>query len=169
MSGTTDRWPDELDEEILAELRAAHDLLDPPPAGLDERVSFAIALERVEIEVARVQQDLLIGSGARSAAERTRTITFDSESLTIMVSVAELADGLVRLDGWLAPAAGLRVELRLAGAEPRSVRSDEGGRFVFDRVAHGLAQLVVHADGGAGHGAAGDGAARDVVTPSLVL
>lgn len=168
MSDPGGRWPDELDEDILAELHAVYRLIDPPPPELDERVRFALALESVEIEVARLQQDLLIGSGARSA-ERTRTITFDSDSLTIMVSIADLPDGQVRLDGWLAPAAPLRVELRVpaasAPAASQSVTADESGRFVFARVGHGLAQLVVRAGG---DGTA-DGAAKDVVTPSLVL
>jgi hypothetical protein len=79
-----------------------------------------------------------------------------------MITIVAQPDGSVRLDGWLAPAEPLRVELRFPEpAEARSVVCDGAGRFVFDRVARGLAQLLVHPpDGGEG---------PRVVTPSLAL
>ena len=68
----------------------------------------------------------------------------------------------MRLDGWLAPAAETRVELRLPEpASPRIVTSDEAGRFAIDGVAHGLAQLLVDPP-------EGEPGPR-VVTPSLVM
>jgi len=152
------------DEAILDRLHAVYSLVDPPPAELDARVLFAIALDSADVEVSRLREDLLIGSGARST-ERSRTITFDSDSLTIMVSIVDTSGGLVRLDGWLAPAAPLRVELRVdrsAGSPSRSVVADETGRFVFDAVTRGLAQLLVHPAAGADRG-------TTVVTPSLTL
>jgi len=94
------------------------------------------------------------------------------------VTVTASAAGTVRLDGWLAPAAPLRVELRLraggpggtgggavdggpaSGGEVLSVTADEVGRFVFDGVRPGLAQLLVHPIAGGG---------TTVVTPSLSL
>ncbi len=157
---------DVTDQAILDQVRAVHSLVDPPPSDLDERVRFAIALENVDVEVARLVEDLLVGSGARGT-ERTRTITFDGDSRTIMVTMVDTPDGRVRVDGWLAPAARLRVELRLAGAAPDApatseiVVSDDSGRFVFDGVAHGLAQLLVHP--------IDEGDATRVATPSLVL
>jgi hypothetical protein len=152
MTDAADGRLDKLDAAILDQIRSAFALVDPPPPDLNDRVRFAIALEDVDIEVARLQEDQLVGSGARSG-ERTRTITFDAQSLTIMVSIIDLPEGLVRLDGWLAPPAARRVELRL-GASPgpassRLVSADGHGRFVFADVGRGLAQLVVHpaADG----------------------
>lgn len=160
---------DDLDIEIMDQIRAAYALADPPPAGLDDRVRFAIALENIDVEVSRLQAEVAVGSGARGA-ERTRTITFDSESLTIMVSIVETTEGQVRLDGWLAPAGALRVELRIAAAHPehpsasQEVVASDSGRFVFDGVTHGLAQLLVHPriDSGVD-------LPSSVVTPSLVL
>ena len=158
---------DDTDQAILDQLAAIAGQLDPPPADLDERTRFAIALDEVEIEVARLSHDLRVGSGAR-AAERARTITFEADSRTIMVTVVDRPNGRVRLDGWLAPAAAVPVELRLSTApdvenRPESltetVTSDSSGRFVFDDVPHGLAQLRV--------GSPRDGSR--VVTPSLVL
>jgi hypothetical protein len=159
---------DEIDAAILGQLRAAYALADPPPADLDERVRFAIALADVDIEVARLQEDLLVGSGARGG-ERARTITFDAQSLTILVTVMDLPNGLVRLDGWLAPPAPRTVELRLAAspgpsAAPRLVTADDRGRFVFADVGRGLAQLVVHPAAGV---AVEPG--TSVVTPSWLL
>jgi hypothetical protein len=153
---------DPTDQLILDQLAAVHAVLDPPPADLDERVRFAVALDDVDTEVARLQADVLAGSGAR-ASERTRTITFDAESRTVMITIVDLPEGLVRLDGWLAPAAALRVELRLPEPAPSQVVTcDEAGRFVFDQVPHGLAQLLVHPP-------TGGGPAPLVVTPSLAL
>ena len=152
---------DEVDLDVLDRVARVHALLDPPPADLDERVRFAIALDSLDIEVARLSEERLVGSGARGS-ERTRTITFDCESRTVMITVVDRADGLVRIDGLAAPPAALRVELRAAaGAGSRSATADDTGRFVFDGVAHGLVQLVVHApDAGVGD---------KVVTPSLLL
>jgi hypothetical protein len=167
---SSDQWLDDIDQAILDQVRAVHTQLDPPPAALDAQVRFAIALEQVDFEVARLVDEALVGSGARSA-ERTRTMTFDSESLTIMVSFADAPDGQVRVDGWLAPAGPLRVELRVADqAQQRHAPSsetttaDQTGRFVFDAVGHGLAQLLVHRPAGPAAGLA-----ASVVTPSFVL
>jgi hypothetical protein len=155
---------DEIDDAILDELAVVDTLVDPPPADLDERVRFAIALRDVDAEVARLSEDRLVPSGARDT-ERTRTITFDSENLTVMVTVVIRPDGRRRLDGWLAPAGPLRVELRTAGGRAagqqrtRVVTADDNGRFVLDDVRPGLAQLVVHPTE----------PGLTVVTPSVVL
>jgi hypothetical protein len=135
---------DDDDLEVIQRLAAIHAVLDPPPPDLDERVRFAITLDDIDGELARLTEEVLIGSGARGS-ERTRTITFDADSRTIMITVTDRTDNLVRLDGWLAPGAALRVELRFAEPAPSQiVTSDDGGRFVFDGVPHGLVQLIVH-------------------------
>ena len=149
------------DQAVLDSIATAYAAIDPPPPDLDERIMFALALDDIDAEVARLGDELTVGSGAR-AGERTRTITFDADSRTVMITAVELADDLVRLDGWLAPPAELRVELRRGdGGPPLAVNSDDGGRFVFDRVPHGLAQLLVHPPTGSG--------APHVVTPSFQL
>lgn len=151
---------DDLDLSILDRIATVYALVDPPPPDLDLRVRFALAIEEIDVEVARRTGDVLIGSGAR-AAERTRTITFEADSRTVMITIVARPDGLVRLDGWLAPAGRLRVELRFPEPAPaRTAVADEAGRFVFDGVEHGLAQLLVHPP---------DDAVPRVVTPSLAL
>jgi hypothetical protein len=151
---------DATDEAVLRQLAALYAELDPPPADLDDRVSFAIGLENADIEIARLVEEELVGSGARGT-ERTRTITFDAESRTIMLTVSEIAHGRVRIDGWLAPPAGLTVELRFGDRSLTTV-ADEAGRFVFDGVDHGLAQVLVHPG-------AADDRSSSVVTPSMTL
>jgi hypothetical protein len=150
---------DDIDLAVLARIAAVHAVVDPPPDDLDERAVFAIALADMEIEVARRSDEVLV---AARSTERTRTITFEAASRTVMVTVVDRPDDLVRIDGWLAPAAPLRVELKLPAPSPaRTVLADDAGRFVFDGVPRGLAQLLVHAAQGTG--------APTLVTPSLVL
>jgi hypothetical protein len=152
---------DEVDIALLGELAAAYAEMDPPPPDLDARVTFAIAIDReIETEVARLAEDLLVGSGAR-AADQPRTLTFDAESLTVMVTIVALPGGRFRMDGWLAPAAALPVELRAGGqaAVTHAVTADDTGRFVIEPVPAGLAQLIVHLTG----------SGRTVVTPAVVL
>jgi hypothetical protein len=153
---------DEVDADVLAELAAAYTVADPPPPDLDERVTFAVALHHggLEVEVARLAEDLMVGSGAR-AAEQPRTLTFDGESLTVMVTVVALPGDRRRIDGWLAPPAPLAVELRAGGSDgvTHAVTADATGRFVIDAVPAGLAQLTVRLPA----------AGRTVVTPAVVL
>ncbi len=167
MTDSADLPLDDADQAILDRLAAVHALLDPPPADLDERVSFAIALDGLDAEVARLGEQLAVGSGARGSeraggSERARTITFDADSRAVMITIADRPDGLVRIDGWLAPAATLRVELRVPEpSPPRIVTADATGRFAFDGVPHGIAQLLVQPPDGGG--------APRVVTPAFAL
>ncbi|HEY0531734.1 MAG TPA: hypothetical protein VGD29_09075 [Actinoplanes sp.] len=143
---------DPLDREILSRIAR----FDPPPPDLDDRVLFALALDDLDAQVARLSAEEFTGSGAR-AGERTRTITFDADSRTVMITVVERPDNLVRIDGWLAPAEAAQVSLRFPEPAPaRTITADSTGRFVFDEVPHGLAQLMVHGT-------------PSVVTPSLAL
>ncbi|HCU95713.1 MAG TPA: hypothetical protein DHU96_24555 [Actinobacteria bacterium] len=143
MTDPADMPLDDGDQAILDRLAATHALLDPPPADLDERVTFALALGALDAEVARLSEQLAVGSGARSS-ERTRTISFDADSRAVMITITDRPDGLVRIDGWLAPAAALQVDLRLPEPAPsRTVTADAAGRFAFDSVPRGIAQLLV--------------------------
>ncbi len=161
MTTSADLPLDDDDHAALGRLADVYALLDPPPADLDARVTFAIALAGLDGEVARLSQQLAAGSGARGS-ERTRTITFDADSRAVMITVTDQADALVRIDGWLAPGAALRVELRMPEpARPRIAIADAAGRFAFDSVPHGIAQLLVHP-------AAGEADPR-VVTPAFSL
>jgi hypothetical protein len=162
-------WPpadgplDEADLEILADIRDLFQAADPMPPDLPERIRFSLALRDLEIEVARLaaaeDQQVLAVRGP----EQSRTITFDSDSLTIMIRIDQNRDGTARVDGWLAPPQRREVELKTTGGG-LDVASDEQGRFAFARVPQGTAQLVVRP---AEKGASGSG--RSVVTPALIL
>jgi hypothetical protein len=162
MSDAADAPLDEVDAAVLAELAAAYTAADPPPPGLDEQVSFAMALHQgdLEVEVARLSEDLLVGSGAR-AAEQPRTLTFDCAALTIMVTVVALPGERRRIDGWLAPPAPLAVQARAGGSGTvtHEVTADVSGRFVIADVPAGLAQFTVRLPE----------VDRTVVTPAVVL
>lgn len=151
---------DDLDDAILDRIDVVAGRMDPPPADLDDRVIFSMQLDDVDREVARLVEGALVGAEHRGT-ESAHTLAFEADSRAILLTVVEVGDGLVRLDGWLAPAAPLPVELRFADStSSRDVICDAAGGFVFDAVPHGYAQLVVGPP---------DGGGPSVVTPSFAL
>jgi hypothetical protein len=154
---------DDFDLEILDGIRDLFEHADPMPPDLPERIRFSLAMRGLEAEVARLtaadEDDLVTARGA----EHSRTITFDSESLTIMIRIDSNEDGTVRIDGWLAPPQRREIEMQTA-TDPCRVSSDDQGRFAFISVPRGTARLVVTA---AERANAGSG--RPVVTPPLIL
>jgi hypothetical protein len=153
---------DDTDLSVLDGIRDMFGVADPMPADLPERIRFRLALRDLEIEVARLADEQEVLAGIRGA-EQSRTITFDSDSLTIMIRIDANRDGTVRVDGWLAPPQPREIDMKTT-AESLSVSSDDQGRFAFARVPRGMAQLVVRpAEQGP------DGAGRSVVTPALIL
>lgn len=161
---------DTVDLDTLGHLRALWEQTDPVPAGLTERVRFAISLGDLEAEVARLQREgvpelVARGDARLDDAQRARTVTFTSDSVTTMVTISESGGegsgaGTVRIDGWSSPGAGLRVELR-TGSDSRESVADDHGRFVLDGVPHGMAQLVLRPAEGTG--------GPTVVTPAIEL
>jgi hypothetical protein len=154
---------DDVDLAILDSVREAFQEADPMPADLPERIRFSLALRDLEVEVARLAAEEDTPVLAARGAEQSRTITFDSDSLTIMIRIDANKDGTARVDGWLAPPQRREIEMKTT-ADSLSVASDEQGRFAFARVPRGTAQLLVRS---AEPGPSGSG--RSVVTPSLIL
>jgi hypothetical protein len=137
------------DDVLLADIGRFLDELDPPPGDLVQRVQFALALEDLDVEVARWVR----GGG-------TGTITFTVSDLTVMINLTKMGK-LHRIDGWLVPAGQYGVEVRVAEHGTSSTTADEGGRFVLDNVPRGTTQILVHL---------GDvSCRRTVVTPTVVL
>lgn len=133
---------DDDDVALLAELARVYEQLDPVPDGLVERIGFTLTMADLEIELAKLTAETREPVGARGE-ERVRTVTFSSDSLTAMVTVTPRDAGLYRIDGWLAPGAPLRVELRTDHGSLHT-DADKDGRFDFDQLRGGLVQLVIH-------------------------
>jgi len=152
---------DELDARILAGVRSLWDALDPVPSTLVDQIRFAMDLESADFEVLRLTErmrfDVVRGE------EQSRLITFDSDSLTIMIKIDLNRNGTVRVDGWLTPPASHPIELRTT-AGSLSTASDDGGRFALDGITPGMAQLVVRPTD-----TVPNGRERTVTTPSIVL
>jgi hypothetical protein len=148
---------DELDLRLLAGVRELWEDADPMPATLVDQIRFAIQLEDVDLEVMRIREQEGFAS-SRSAAEQGRLITFDSESLTIMVNVSPEPGGSIRLDGWLTPPAEHPIEVRNRNGT-LTTTSDAEGRFAVCGVPHGMVQVLVRTRG----------TSRTVSTPAIEL
>jgi hypothetical protein len=153
---------DDVDFGVLDDIRELFEAADPMPADLPERIRFSLALRDLEVEVARLAEEEQLVVAARGT-ELSRTVTFDSASLTIMIRIDANQDGTARVDGWLAPPQRREIEMKTA-ADSLTTASDEQGRFAFTRVPRGTAQLIVRAAG-----TEPSGAGRSVVTPALIL
>lgn len=152
---------DDADFGVLGDIRELFEAVDPMPADLPERIRFCLALRDLEVEVARLAEEDQLAVAARGK-EQARTITFDSDSLTIMIRIDANRDGTVRVDGWLAPPQRRQVEIKTT-ADPLTAASDAQGRFAFAQVPRGTAQFIVHP----AEPASGD--TRSVVTPALII
>jgi hypothetical protein len=148
---------DELDLRLLAGVRELWEDADPMPATLVDQIRFAIQLEDVDLEVMRIREQEGFAT-SRSAAEQGRLITFDSESLTIMVNVSPEPGGTIRLDGWLTPPAEHPIEVRNRNGT-LTTTSDTEGRFAVSGVPHGMVQVLVRTLG----------RSRTVSTPAIEL
>jgi hypothetical protein len=165
------------DERLLVLVRSLFEAADPVPAGLVERVRFSAALTGLEGEVARLTagdgelSQLYAGGAAlaRGAPEESRTITFDSTDLTIMIRIGSNDDGTARLDGWLAPPRRCQVEVALIGGS-LEVAADADGRFAFPVVPRGTVRIVVRPpERDAATDGRGPAEVKSVITPALVL
>ena len=137
---------DASDQRLLDEVATLLEVVDPVPEDLVERMKFALALDEVYDEVAkmsRVLDDALAVRTDLADATRTETLTFSAERLTAMVTVSAAKPGRIRLDGWVSPAGVRRVGLRMQGAD-EEVYSDVSGRFVVEALREGFVQLVFH-------------------------
>lgn len=147
------------DDTLLSELNRLLDVADPVPADLVERIQFAVALEDLDVEVARWERaDTLAGVRGTDSG----TVSFTVDDLTVMIMFTAEGDGH-RIDGWLIPPGEHRVEVRVSGYRSIVTTADDGGRFVLEGVPCGTLQLIVQLDQGKGR------PSRRIVTPTLVL
>lgn len=155
---------DQTDDLLLGELAELLTEVDPVPGDLVERIRFSLALDEMYAEVARITRVPLDALAVRSdpvAGVRTETVTFSADRLTAMVTITRTGAEELRLDGWVAPPEAVRVQLRMQEGS-RQVDTDESGRFVFEGLPEGFAQLSFHPTGA-------DDAGGAVVTPLFQL
>jgi CHAT domain-containing protein len=124
---------DDADLGILDGVREMFEAADATPAGLPGRIRFSLALRDLDVEMARLAAEEDSPVLAVRGVEQSRLITFDSDSLTIMIRIDANADGTARVDGWLAPPQHREIEMKTS-AESLHVASDEQGRFAFAAV-----------------------------------
>ncbi len=162
---------DSCDERILSVINELHHRDDPMPSDLNERVLFALELEaeldaRVasisrsnELVLVRGDSELAVGQGDPA------TITFDCETVTVMVTPRPSALGELRLDGWIGPEGTYQVELRSPEGSRRA-ETDETGRFVLEGLPDGkMFQVVIRPS----ETLQRDGLPAVVVTPAVRL
>ncbi|HET8594889.1 MAG TPA: carboxypeptidase regulatory-like domain-containing protein [Intrasporangium sp.] len=157
---------DAIDERDLANLGHLRDLYahaDPVPAGLGERLKFAITVQALHAEVAELMESALLATrSTETGVEATRidSVTFAAPSVNLMVSVSpsESMEGRVRIDGWVTKPESL-VE---AVMEDRAVtaKTDANGRFVIHDLPHGPIHFVIRVD-------PSDPKVRPVITPTI--
>lgn len=149
---------DDVDEQILSELRDLWNAADPPPQGLTERIQFAMTVASLEAEVARIVEASVATAGVRSTYERVNTVTFTSESVSAMIDI-EVTDDHVDVHGWVSETP-IEVEL-IERHGSRRTMADATGRFVFENVDRGMVHFVFRQSGGA--------SSRPVLTPAIEL
>jgi hypothetical protein len=156
---------DAIDEIDLANLERVRDLYaraDPVPAGLSERLKFAITVQALHAEVAELMDTALFATrGPSTEAEATpiESVTFSAPAVSLMVSVSLAKDDdRVRVDGYVTVPGALVEAVTALGSH--SVETDANGRFVLDDLPHGPIHFVIRVD-------PSDETVRPVITPTM--
>jgi hypothetical protein len=157
---------DAIDEIDLANLERVRDLYaraDPVPAGLLERLKFAITVQALHAEVAELMDSALLatrGPGTGTEATRVESVTFSAPAVSLMVSVSPAGGHAdrVRIDGYVTtPGAWVEAVVTTGSI---SVETDANGRFVIDDLPHGPIHFVIRVD-------PSDETVRPVITPTM--
>lgn len=144
------------DAEILSGVRNLWEAVDPMPPGLVDQVQFALDLDTIDIEVLRLSERRELATARTD--ELTRLVTFQCDSLSIMITIEPRMDRTARIDGWLTPGACHEIEVRTS-IRSMTTESDDTGRFALDGVPAGIVQLIVHVAGNS----------HRIVTPTLEI
>ena len=150
---------DDLDDHLLDQLRHLHEVLDPPPVELVDRVKFAMSVAALEAEVAEIVSSATLETVRGTDYDRADTVTFASEGLSVMVSIEHGPSTRADIIGWVSEG-DVEVELRERG-RTRTAVVDEEGRFTFTGVERGLVNFVLRRRG--------DSDAPTIITPAIEL
>ncbi|XRQ13326.1 hypothetical protein ACN3XK_21315 [Actinomadura welshii] len=137
------------DDELMAGVRRAFEVLDPVPEDVVAAARASIAWRAPSATLAELAQD----RGARAVAGvrggAGRVLTFTSSGVTVEIEVSE--DGREReLNGRLVPSSSGVVQVRHRDLPPDGLtaRAESAGLFWVPRVPEGLVSLVLRLDDG---------------------
>jgi hypothetical protein len=150
---------DDVDAIVLQHIRHLHEVLDPPPADLADRIKFAMSVAALEAEVAEIVSSATLETVRGTEYDRADTVTFASDGLSVMVSIEHGATIKVDIVGWVSEPE-VEVELRERG-RTRSATADGEGRFTFIGVERGLVSFVLRR--------VSDPSAPPIITPAIEL
>lgn len=140
------------DDEILQSVADLYAASDPAPGDLADGALARLAVEglETEYELLTLVERVDVSAGTRSATdvetETTATVAleFAGSAYRILVRISTV-EGVRRLDGWVVPAAPMRVFLGPAGHDltraRQSASADRDGRFEFEEPLSGEVRL----------------------------
>lgn len=127
------------EEHLLDRLRELAGRMDPPPAHVTEAARAALGWRTIDRELAELVYDSQAEerplAGVRGGAG-PRTLTFESDSLTVECEVTDIG-GRRRLVGQVVPPGPLRLVARRADGTAVTIPVDELGRFDVGDLAPG--------------------------------
>jgi hypothetical protein len=137
------------DDELMAQIRSAFEVLDPVPADVMAAARASIAWRVPSAALAELSHDrgVRAPAGVRGAAGRTLTFTCPGREVEIEVA----PDGRHReITGRLVPSAAALVQVRHPELPPEGItaRAEPAGLFCLPRVPAGLVSLVFRLDDG---------------------
>jgi hypothetical protein len=137
------------DDELMAEVRDAFEILDPVPAGVLAAARASIAWRTPSATLAELTLDRggHVAAGIRGGGGRT--LTFACPASTVEIEVVR--EGRHReITGRLLPSAAALVQVRHRDlpADRITTRAGRAGLFCLQRVPAGLVSLVFRLDDG---------------------
>lgn len=145
------------DQALLAQVRETLLETDPVPAWVVAAATTALAWRDLDVALAELVEDSALRepAGIRGPSG-PRLLTFEAESVTVVVEVSDVGPDR-RLLGQLVPPRPGRVEIRHQAGQEQT-EADELGRFRVERLPAGLVSFVCE-----------DGDGRTVVTSWVAL
>lgn len=150
---------DDVDAQVLDDLRHLYEGVDPVPGDLTDRVKFAMTVAALEAEVAEMVSSATLETVRGTDYDRADTVTFASDGLSVMVTIEHGTSTRSDIIGWVSESE-VEVELRERGRTRTAVVDDEG-RFTFTGVERGLVNFVLRRRA--------DPSAPPIITPAIEL
>ncbi len=150
---------DDVDAQLLEQVRHLHEVVDPVPADLVDRVKFAMSVAALEAELAEIVSSATLETVRGTDYDRADTVTFASEGLSVMVTIEHGRSTRADIAGWVSQGE-VEVELRERG-RTRTTMVDDEGRFAFTGVERGLVNFVLRRRD--------DTEAPPIITPAIEL